>query len=147
MPPNFRSHRQPARVDTRREHDERRGSAASRGYGAAWSKAAAGHKRKSPVCRYCEVGAFGAPRIVPAEVVDHLFPHRGDTKLFWVRVWWVSACKTCHDGPKQAAEHRGDAELARLARLLGLPPREGGVVESLGPTDPRPAPSHRACFR
>lgn len=124
MPPLFRPTGQRSDVERNREHDQRRGSSASRGYGRPWAKARAGHLRNSPLCRYCEAGAWGdAPRVTAASTVDHLFPHLGDTVLFWTRQWWVSCCATCHSGPKQAAERRGPAELNRLARLLGLPPR------------------------
>lgn len=79
------------------------------------------HLRNSPICCYCEVGAFGRACIVAARLVDHLYPHRGDMVLFWSARWWVSSCTTCHSGPKQAAELEGAAALDRLADLLALP--------------------------
>lgn len=141
MPMMPGSHRPPgarARVEANREHDQRRGSAASRGYTGAWAKAADGHRRRHPLCRYCELAAFGGrPRVSPAELVDHLYPHKGDRAVFWLRALWVSCCKACHDGPKQAAERRGQAALDALARAIGLPTlaaaRGEGVVETLEP--------------
>ena len=112
-----------ARKRTSQTVDHRRGSAQSRGYDAAWRAAAKSHLRTSPLCRYCELGAFGqAPRVTAASLVDHLYPHRGDRVLFWARRLWVSACRPCHDGPKQAAERIGGAALDRLAALLGIAP-------------------------
>lgn len=59
--------------------------------------------------------------IVPAEVVDHIVPHRlteakrsGDKeaikkaqKLFWDRKNWQRLCKLCHDSDKQREEKSG----------------------------------------
>lgn len=41
-------------------------------------------------------------------IADHWRPHRGDAKLFWdeSNIKWL--CKPCHDGPKAAAEARGE---------------------------------------
>jgi 5-methylcytosine-specific restriction protein A len=105
-----------------REFDAHRGSASSRGYGAAWVAASAGHRRSEPLCRYCKAGAFGEPRIRAAQLVDHFVPHRGDQVIFWRRDLWVSSCSECHSGPKQAVERQGRAALVALARRLGLDP-------------------------
>lgn len=123
-PPNARSK---VAIVTRRRveraSDQRRGSASSRGYSAAWQRASKSHLRRSPLCLYCETGAFdGRPRVTAATLVDHLYPHRGDQALFWTTRLWVSACATCHDGPKQACERRGQAALDELAGRLGLDP-------------------------
>ena len=97
------------------------GSAASRGYDAAWSRASKAFLADHPLCRYCETGAFtGDHRVTAAILVDHFHPHRGDQALFWDRHWWVASCKPCHDGPKQKAEHRGAHALDVLARAIGL---------------------------
>jgi 5-methylcytosine-specific restriction protein A len=47
---------------------------AERGYGTRWQKVRAGHLRNSPLCVMCE----SEGRIVPAEVLDHIRPHKGD---------------------------------------------------------------------
>lgn len=110
------------RVERNREADARRGSAASRGYTRAWAKASKGRLRSHPLCEYCEVGAFdGRSRVVAASLTDHLYPHGGDTVLFWLNELWVSACADCHNGPKQAAERQGRAALDALARKLSRP--------------------------
>ena len=118
QPPHARS-----RVEANREADARRGSARQRGYDRVWECASANYRREHPLCEYCLAGAFGHEPgdVTPAELVDHLYPHRGDMGLFWDERLWVASCKADHDGPKQAAERQGRAALDALARLLGRP--------------------------
>jgi 5-methylcytosine-specific restriction protein A len=47
-------------------------------------------------------------RTVPARVVDHVKPHRGDRALFWDERNWQPLCKRHHDSDKQR-EERGTA--------------------------------------
>jgi len=77
----------------RKEVDERRGSAASRGYTGAWRKARMFFLRSHPLC--AEHQRQGG--IVLGEVVDHIVPHRGDKTLFWDSSNWQTLCKACHD--------------------------------------------------
>lgn len=42
-----------------------------------------------------------------ANVVDHIIPHKGDTKLFWKRDNLQSMNKQCHDIFKQSQEKGG----------------------------------------
>lgn len=124
MPPMHRPHGwQPPR-EKAKEEDQRRGSARERGYTTAWDRASASRLTRHPLCEYCEAGAFGEPCITPATLTDHLIPHRGDQVIFWNRAHWVSSCKPCHDGPKQAVERVGGSALARLVALMR--PGEGG---------------------
>lgn len=44
---------------------------------------------------------------VKAEVVDHIEPHRGDSKLFWNTKNLQSMSKQCHDAGKQKFERSG----------------------------------------
>jgi 5-methylcytosine-specific restriction endonuclease McrA len=46
-----------------------------------------------PLCEEC----LGHGVAMPATVVDHIVPHRGDPKLFWDRSNWQALCKRCHD--------------------------------------------------
>lgn len=117
MPPTFRPPQRQSRADQNREADRRRGSARERGYDSKWDKSAKGHLDRSPLCRYCEL----AGDTVAATLVDHLYPHRGDRGLFWLKTLWVSCCKPCHDGFKQRIERKGMIALDDLARRLGLP--------------------------
>ncbi|TIX60322.1 MAG: HNH endonuclease, partial [Mesorhizobium sp.] len=48
-------------------------------------------------CRYCPA---------PANVVDHIKPHRGDMRLFWNRANWQPLCTRCHSSIKQSRERR-----------------------------------------
>lgn len=101
----------------KREHDGRRGSASSRGYGYAWQKARDQFLRENPLC--AEHQRHG--RMVAAAVVDHITPPKlrearesGDSErmaaaqqLFWSRSNWQPLCKHCHDSVKQRAEKSG----------------------------------------
>lgn len=77
----------------RSESDQRRGSAASRGYGRRWRKAAATFLAEHPLCAACQVEG----RCEAAVVVDHVVPHRGDVTLFWDIGNWQGLCKRHHD--------------------------------------------------
>lgn len=78
-------------------HDQRRPSARARGYNHEWRKARAEYLVAHPHCRKCGK---------PATVLDHIKPHRGDQRLFWLRANWQPLCKPCHDGDKQREERR-----------------------------------------
>jgi len=85
-----------------KEHDKRRGSANSRGYGYAWRKARDVYILSNPLCVRCRE----QNKITMANVVDHVTPHGGDKRLFWDRDNWQSLCKSCHDR-KTAVEDGG----------------------------------------
>jgi 5-methylcytosine-specific restriction protein A len=74
---------------------ENRGTAAQRGYGAAWQQARKAYLAANPLCRSCE--QMNPPRITAAVVVDHVIPHRGDQERFWNEANWQSLCKRCHN--------------------------------------------------
>lgn len=120
-PPSFRP--SPSRREAKREVDRRRGSAHSRGYTAAWSRQSKRFLDANPFCAYCALDG----RVEGAELTDHLFPHRGDERLFWCELNWVASCKPCHDGFKQQVECRGHAALLDLCRRLGRDPSGIGV--------------------
>jgi 5-methylcytosine-specific restriction enzyme A len=88
-------------AEVKRDLDRQRPSAARRGYGPHWRRARAAFLAQHPLCAACR--ALG--RVVPAMVVDHVVPHRGDQKLFWDESNWAPACKPCHDA-KTAREGR-----------------------------------------
>lgn len=77
----------------RRQYDERRGTAAQRGYNAEWRRARAEYLRRNPLCVCC----LEQNRVTPSTVVDHIKPHKGNMKLFWDQTNWQALCKTCHD--------------------------------------------------
>jgi 5-methylcytosine-specific restriction endonuclease McrA len=93
--------------------DERRGSSAARGYGSRWQKARATWLKRHPLCKmHSELG-----HVVPATVVDHIVPHRGDQALFWDQGNWQSLCKHCHDSIKQQQEKSGTVPGCGLSGL------------------------------
>ena len=73
--------------------DRLRGSAAVRGYNARWREARRGFLRRNPLCANC----LSRGILTPATVVDHIIPHRGDSRLFWDEANWQPLCKKCHD--------------------------------------------------
>ena len=85
------------------QFDKSRGSSAQRGYDSRWAKARATFLRQHPLCAMHL--KFG--RYVPATVVDHIVPHRGDQQLFWDRANWQALCATCHSAHKQRLEKSG----------------------------------------
>ncbi|MFG7051636.1 HNH endonuclease [Burkholderia pseudomallei] len=88
----------------RRRVDEQRGSANERGYTHRWRKAREHYLRLHPLCECAECRAAG--HITPAQVVDHIIPHRGDMQLFWDQSNWQAMSKRCHDR-KTARENGG----------------------------------------
>lgn len=69
----------------------------------SWKVQRLEHLRRWPWCKYC----LDQGRKIPATVVDHIKPHRGNTELFFDRLNWQSLCKTCHDSTKQRFEKSG----------------------------------------
>lgn len=75
--------------------DKRANPAARALYGkAAWRKARRAFLEAHPFCVECRRRKLGH---IPAEVVDHVRPHRGDEGLFWDRDNWQPLCKRHHD--------------------------------------------------
>ena len=80
--------------------EERRGSAASRGYGYRWYKARRAFLAHSSHM-WCAICGFPTAAVE----VDHIRPHRGDARLFWDQRNWQGICKSCHSR-KTATEGR-----------------------------------------
>ena len=72
-------------------------------YDKRWRKEAKAYLRKHPMC-VC-VDCKGSRRPLPANIVDHITPHKGDSRLFWDRENWQSMNRICHGG--KTAEHDG----------------------------------------
>jgi 5-methylcytosine-specific restriction endonuclease McrA len=77
-------------------------SSAARGYGYRWRVERDRYLRDNPLCVMCR------PRVVPAQVVDHINPHKGNQSLFWDHGNWQSLCKLHHDSHKQSFELTGE---------------------------------------
>jgi 5-methylcytosine-specific restriction protein A len=72
----------------------------SRLYNSRWQKARLTFLAKNPLCAFhAKIG-----QVVPATVVDHITPHKGDIALFWDKANWQALCKQCHDSDKQRIE-------------------------------------------
>lgn len=92
-----------------RAYDERRGSAASRGYDATWRRLRVQFLRQNPLCECDDCGA-GAIRMTLAEVVDHIIPieERPDLRLDWSNLRSMS--KRCHDAHTARTRGYGRAQ-------------------------------------
>lgn len=90
-----------SRSQGRRRVDDRP-SAAARGYGRKWRAARERYLARHPLCVRCRAEG----RVVAAEVVDHIVPHRGDARLRDDPANWQALCKRCHD-QKTATEDGG----------------------------------------
>ena len=85
-----------------KQRDRDRGTAHQRGYDAEWKKHRAQFLLEHPLCVECRRKGY----VMPATVVDHIVPHKGDKVLFWDKNNWQSLCKSCHDR-KTATEDKG----------------------------------------
>ncbi len=83
----------------KREADDRRGNAASRGYDSKWQKASKAFLAL-PENRFCCCGCGEL-----ADCVDHREPHRGDQRLFWSRSNWQAMKRGHHS--RKTAQHDG----------------------------------------
>ena len=84
-------------------------SSSERGYGMQWQRVRHRFLLDSPLCVMCEANGH----TTPADVVDHIKPHRGDRALFWDATNWQALCKMHHDNDKARLEH-GGRERARF---------------------------------
>lgn len=80
-----------------------RPSAAARGYDRRWQTYRAQYLLQHPLCVDPYNRHIG---VMPATVVDHIRPHRGDDVLFWLATNHQPLCKSCHDH-KTATEDGG----------------------------------------
>lgn len=78
---------------------------------ARWREGRERFLRYNPLCVRCKAD----DRVVPAQVVDHIEPHRGDEKLFWDETNWQALCKRCHDR-KTALETMAATGIPRVPR-------------------------------
>ena len=52
------------------------------------------------MCVCCEANGC----VVPAKVVDHVEPHKGDKAKFWASTNWQPLCEWCHNNIKASVE-------------------------------------------
>lgn len=108
------------RRSPRQESDERRGSAASRGYNARWSRSSKVYLDHNPLCVCCAANG----RVTAATLVDHIIPARRRPDLFWKRSNWQGLCGRCHNVVKRALElqlETGECDEAALNLARPLP--------------------------
>lgn len=74
-------------------YKDERGTPAERGYDRKWRKARVFFLEAHPFCTKCKAEG----KLIKADVVDHIVPHRGDEALFWDESNWQPLCKKCHD--------------------------------------------------
>ena len=128
-PPTHRPNHLGSRKEVERERQQdlgqRRGSAASRGYGHKWRKTRLHYLRAHPLCVCCFARRN---RTEAATVVDHIIPFKGDAKLQWDRSNWQGLCDTCDKTIKPPLEHAYErGEIGPDALDLSRPPGgEGG---------------------
>lgn len=82
---------------------------AEKGYGSRWRKARETFLRSHPLC----ADHMQRGQVVPATVVDHIVPHKGDQALFWDSENWQPLCASCH-GVKTARQDGGGGHAASL---------------------------------
>ncbi len=116
-PPTHRGLGHETEAQRRQAQDRRRGSSRQRGYTHIWRKARTAYLRRHQLCVMC--GRAG--RRVPATIVDHLVPHRGDAGLFWDAANWQALCIPHHNRDKQR-EERGRAR-EDVRELFPIPDR------------------------
>lgn len=80
----------------------RYGTAPERGYDHRWRQARNAYLADNPLCAECDKHG----RVTPANIVDHIVPHKGNYALFWDTSNWQPLCKCCHDS-KTAKEDGG----------------------------------------
>jgi 5-methylcytosine-specific restriction protein A len=81
-----------------------------------WAKVRQQQLAKQP---YCQCPHHVGHKI-PAQVVDHKEPHKGDARKFWDTRNLQSMTKHCHDSFKQSQE-RGGHGFARGSDINGMP--------------------------
>lgn len=92
---------------------------------AAWKRARKAQLSHQPLCERCLAAGF----VVPAKVVNHRTPHKGDRALFLDSNNHASSCAPCHDmvdGPEERGQGKG--------RATGF---SGDIGQDGWPTDPR----------
>jgi len=113
-PPVHRPDHLPSREEaTRRQrvaYDDRRGSAASRGYGRDWRRLRAQVLAEEPLCRFCQERG----QLTPAQEVDHIetIADRPDLRLD--RSNLRPLCTPCHSR-RTRRDGRGAASTAPWA--------------------------------
>lgn len=84
-------------------YDQDRGTAYERGYDARWQRVRKQYLKKHPLCACEDCKRLVVP--LPANVVDHIIPHKGNKELFWDRSNWQPMNHRCHN--RKTAKYDG----------------------------------------
>ena len=108
------------------ERSHQRKTANARGYNYRWQKARLTYLKRHPLCAECERQG----RVMPANEVDHIIPHRGNQVLFWdTQNNWQGLCKPCHSRKtvQEGGRWGGDVEriLTVAITIVCGPPASG----------------------
>lgn len=101
----------------RQRPKDNRPSAHKRGYDGRWRQARLVFLDDNPLCVSCQSQGL----IVPATVVDHIIPHRGNQDRFWDTDNWQALCKSCHDTKTATIDRK------LTTALLPIPNKDGAV--------------------
>lgn len=101
--------------------DRVRGTAAARGYTAAWARESKAFLAAHPWCARC--AQRGAR--VPATVTDHIVPHKGDPRRFWNRSNWQPLCGRCNRA-KGVESEGGFGRVRGCQKFDSRGPKPGG---------------------
>ena len=82
-----------AKLDQRKQYDKNRPEYHKLYKSARWQNLRKQVLLINPLCVECK----NANRFIPATIVDHVVPHKGDEKLFWIYSNLQPLCKSCHD--------------------------------------------------
>lgn len=74
--------------------EQKRPSAAKRGYGRRWQAMRENYFRMHPLC--ADIYGDHGQRAVAATELDHVVPHKGDMEKFWDPTNLQGLCKECH---------------------------------------------------
>ena len=66
-----------------------------------WRKLRLSFLKRNPLCVMCKKDG----KVKEANVVDHIWPHKGDYALFWMMDNHQAICKECHDSTKRRMEN------------------------------------------
>ena len=123
--------------DRQRDQQRWRGTSASRGYDSRWRRARERHFAAYPLCVCCEAQG----RVSPARILDHVIPHKGDSRLFWDPHNWQGLCDWCDRHIKTVIEtmfEREEIEADELRLDRPLETVAGGRFKTLAEALGRP---------
>lgn len=101
------------RREASKQADKHRSNANQRGYTSRWARARRLFllRPENAACAVCGL---------PATCVDHVVPHKGNSRIFWDERNWQALCAHCH-AVKTAREDGGYGRRVQEASAAGYP--------------------------